>query len=287
MKVALTGASGYLGGFLSTGLRDAGHGLIELGRGKAGPESRAFDLANPAATVLAGCDVLIHAAFSHVPGRYRGGEGDDPATFQMLNLSGSMRLFEHARQSGVERVIFLSSRAVYDGLTGPLHEDIPLAPSSLYGQVKAGAEQALFSMSDNSFCGVSLRATGIYGRAAPEARHKWQGLFADYLSGRPVAPRRATELHGADLAAAVLPLMTAPAKTVAGRAFNASDILLDRAELLARVAELTGCPHPVPAPDWTPVAEMDCTALRGLGWYPGGMARLAACLPDLVSPVPR
>ncbi|MGL4310146.1 MAG: NAD-dependent epimerase/dehydratase family protein [Paracoccaceae bacterium] len=286
MKVALTGASGYLGGFLSVGLRDAGHDLIELGRGKAGVEIRVFDLANPAETSLADCDVLIHAAFSHVPGRYRGGEGDDPATFQMLNLSGSMRLFEHARQSGVARVIFLSSRAVYDGLTGPLHEDMPLSPSSLYGQVKASAEKSLFSMSDKSFCGVSLRATGIYGRAVPEAPHKWQGLFADYLSGRSVAPRRATELHGADLAAAVLCLMTAPAECVAGRAFNASDILLDRADLLARVARLTGCPHPVPTPDKTPVAEMDCTALRAFGWHPGGMAQLAACLPDLVPPAP-
>ncbi len=214
-------------------------------------------------------DLLVHAAFSHVPGKYRGGEGDDPAGFVRANVDGTEQLFRRAARDGVGRAVFLSSRAVYDGLeTDVLREEMPVAPSSLYGQVKLAGEQALAA----HLRGASLRATGVYG---PGAGHKWEGMFADYLAGREVAPRRATEVAGPDLAAAVfLPLVGV---------FNVSDLLLDRHDLLAEVARLTGCAHSLPARSAERVAVMETARLQAAGWVPGGMARLRVLLPKMIT----
>lgn len=265
MRIAVTGATGLVGRFLTAGLEAAGHRVDPLPGWRLGQPPP-----------LAGCDMLVHAAFSHLPGRYRGGEGDDPAGFIALNRDASLRLFQDARAQGVGQVVFLSSRAVYDALPEgtPLPDGTEAAPDSLYGRVKAETEAALAALSAPGFRAASLRATGIYG---PGKGHKWRGLFADYLSGRPVAPRVATELHGTDLAAAVLLL---PGQE---GAFNASDLTLDRRDLLAEVARLTGSPHPLPPrADAAAVSVMSCEKLAALGWRPGGWDRLRADLPTML-----
>ncbi|WP_435168476.1 NAD-dependent epimerase/dehydratase family protein [Falsirhodobacter sp. 1013] len=260
MRVAVTGASGLVGRFVVQGLRAAGQHVIVLGTG--GLPWRLGEVAEVEA------DVLIHCAFAHVAGRYRGGEGDDPDGFRRANLDGSVRLLRGF--SG--RTIFLSTRAVYgDHPPGtPLTEDLELRPDTLYGEVKAAAEAEAT---------VSLRATGVYG---PGADHKWQGLFTDFLAGRPIAPRVATEVHGADLAAAVMTVL------LRGQgAFNVSDLVLDRRDLLAEVAIQTGCVHPLPdRADRDAVSVMDCGKLRALGWMPGGWGRLIASLPAMIQSVP-
>lgn len=262
MKLALTGAGGLVGGFLADGLRARGHAITTLGRRGA---DLPFALGGPAPD-FSGHDALIHAALDHVPGAYRGGEGDDPERFVARNRDGSIALLKAARAAGVGRIVFLSSRAVY-GPQPPgavLSEGTPPRPDTLYGEVKLACERWLEG------CGVpavSLRATGVYG---PGPGHKWDGLFADYLAGRPIAPRVGTEVHGADLAAAVALVLSA-----GDGVYNVSDLLLDRRDLLALVQARTGCPHPLPArADAAAFNPMDTTRLRALGWEPGGLARL-------------
>ncbi|WP_095589629.1 NAD-dependent epimerase/dehydratase family protein [Actibacterium ureilyticum] len=283
MRVAITGGTGLVGRFLVQDALAAGDRVTLLSR--TTPDA----FAGPAAHLpyglgetpdLKGHDVLIHCAFAHVPGRYRGGEGDDPAGFTRANLDGSIALFQAARDAAVPRVIFLSSRAVY-GAYAPgttLTEDLPPKPDTLYGQVKWQAEQWLADAAAHDFTPISLRATGVYGPAGPGQAHKWTGLFADYLSGQPIAPRRGTELHGDDLARAVRIARDAPTG-----AYNLSDITLDRHDLLALVARETGCTHPLPARSDAPVSAMDCTRMHALGWRPGGMARLRSSLPALMT----
>jgi nucleoside-diphosphate-sugar epimerase len=260
MHVLLTGGSGTVGRFLVAALRAAGHRVTTLGRR---PGDHPWDLAEPAPR-LPPADALVHAALAHRPGAFRGGEGDDPDGFRRLNLDGTLRLFDAA---GDARVVFLSSRAVYgDHRRGEtLRESDPPAPDSLYGETKLAAERALGPR------GASLRPTGVYGGSP----HKWGGLFAAYLRGEPVAPRLATEVHGADLAAAALLLLGSPATGP----FNASDLLLDRHDLLARVQALTACAHP-PPPRFhgPPPGIMATDRLRALGWHPGGWPALDAFL---------
>lgn len=266
MKVAVTGATGLVGRFITEALLTAGHEVIVLGRRPV--QGAAFLPFTLGEVPRLDADALVHAAFRHEPGRYRGGEGDDPEGFRAANLDGSLRLLR-AFQG---RSIFLSSRAVYGNYPHGtvLREDMAPRPDTLYGEVKAAVEAEAT---------VSLRATGVYG---PGTGHKWQELFADFLQAAPIAPRVATEVHGADLAAAVL--------TVLHRGqgiFNVSDLVLDRRDLLAEVAVVTGCANPLPArADRSTLGIMDCSRLKALGWRPGGWGRLIASLPALLQSVP-
>ncbi|SNR24213.1 NAD(P)-dependent oxidoreductase [Paracoccus sediminis] len=266
MRIALTGASGIVGGFVLRAAQMAGHQVTRLDR------STGFHLGD--APDLGGHEALVHCAFAHAPGRYRGGEGDDPQTFLRLNGDGTRRLFDAAVRDGVGRVVFLSSRAVHDGHPPGmvLPDDLPARPANLYGRVKAEAETHLASLPVK---GTAIRATGVYGVAG-----KWRGLFGDYLAGRPIPPRVATEVHGDDLAAAILLLLADPNPPAQ---VNCGDLILDRHDLLAEVRALTGCPHPLPVrADPTPLRIQRCDRLRTLGWQPGSVGKLRAVLPDLV-----
>jgi len=284
VKVLLTGGSGYLGGFIARAVRHRGWQLTHLAR-RAPPEGGdwlAFDLAAPPDR-LPPADALVHAAFDHLPGRYRGGEGDDPDGFLLRNRTGSAALFAAAADAGIARAVFLSSRAVY-GAHPPgtiLHESLPPQPDTLYGAMKREVEQALFALTPR-LVPVSLRVTGVYGRSRSGGWHKWADLFAAFEAGRPIAPRAGTEVHGADMAAAVLTAIEAPRHAVAGRCLNVSDLLLDRRDLLAAYAAARGLAAPLPPRASGPLPNVMATdRLRALGWRPGSHARLQAFLASL------
>ena len=285
--VLVSGGTGQVGRFIVEDLLGQGYEVTVGGRTKPADElfSRPvsfaeleLDVDRDQAAAFDNVDYFIHGAFDHLPGKYRGGEGSDPDGFRARNLDGSVRLFETARQVGVKRCVFLSSRAVYGAQAGGavLNEDTPAHPDTLYGTVKLEAERALAAMAEPDFVTTSLRITGVYGAALPGQPHKWQGLFDDYLAGRLIESRLATEVHGRDVANAARMMLELKPDQINGLAFNVSDLLLDRHELLGLLQETSGCPHKLPAPvtDAAPWL-MDTGRLQGLGWAPGGRQLLA------------
>ena len=235
---------------------------------------------------LADADCLVHAAFDHVAGRYRGGEGNDPDGFRRRNLDGTIALFEAARRAGVARAVFLSSRAVYGSTWPPgalLNELATPRPDTLYGKLKLESERALEGLSEgNGFCGASLRLTGIYGPAGKEAANKWDPLFRDYLAGREVPVRAGTEVHGEDAADAVLLMLESPADAVRGRVFNVSDVTVDTRDILEIVREATGARHELPhASDKAAVNAMATSRIEALGWKPGGIGRFRGTVREM------
>ncbi len=279
MRLGVTGATGRVGRFVVADALAQGAEVTVLGRRRPRAEVfgaplafRPFDLAG-GAPGLEGLDAVVHCALLHAPGRYRGGEGDDPTGFRQANLGGLARLIEAARAAGIARVVFLSSRAVY-GSQPPgarLFETTACRPDTLYGEVKRAGERML---AESGLAAVSLRATGVYGPAGPGLRHKWSDLFDAFARGEAVAPRVGSEVHGADLAAAVRLALTRLAPGV----YNVSDILLDRADLLALWAEVSGVEGIVPARADIAFNEMECSRLRAAGWRPGGWALLRSTL---------
>ena len=284
MRVLVTGGTGYAGRFIVENLLSAGHAVTVTGRSK--PEDNFFsgpvdfipcDLEpeNASPALFEDIGGFVHAAFHHVPGRFRGGEGDDPETFRRLNVDGTLALFGAAMRAGVARTVFLSSRAVY-GTQPPgavLTEDIEPHPDTLYGEVKLAVERELAAMASGDFLPVSLRVTGIYGPAGQGRQHKWAGLFADFEAGRDIAPRAGTEVHGDDMAAAVRLMLERDVDTIRAASpalvFNVSDILLDRRDLLAEYVRLTGADRTLPErADTSAYNAMNCTRLRSLGWAP-------------------
>lgn len=275
MRIALTGASGFVGYPLATGLVARGHEVTTLGRQPVANLPH-LPWALGEAPDLSGFDALVHFALSHLPGKYRGGEGQEPAAFRTANLDGSLRLFEAADRAGA-RVVFASTRAVYGDYPAgtALSESMPLRPDTLYGKLKAEAEAALGDRD------IILRMTGIYGPPIPQRGHKWQALFADFRRGAPIASRVATEVHADDVTAAVDLLLP---QSAAGGAYNVSDLLLDRRDLLSEYAALTGITTPLPPrADAQAVSSMDTARLAALGWQPQGRVALRSTLSQIVA----
>ncbi|WP_134680955.1 NAD-dependent epimerase/dehydratase family protein [Paracoccus ravus] len=268
MRIALTGASGLVGRWIARAALAAGHEVDPLPGWRLGHTPD-----------LSRCDALIHCAFHHLPGKYRGGEGTDRAGFIRANLDGSQALFHVARGQGVGRVIFMSSRAVHDGHPAgtELADGLAPAPTSLYGEVKAQAEAQLAALAAPGFRTASLRPTGVFGPGQPQ---KWAGLIRDFLDGHPVPSRVATEVHGADLGEAAMLVLADPQMS---GSYNVGDLILDHHELLSGIAVLTGSHHQPPArADASLLRVPLCARLLDLGWRPDGLARLHADLQSIL-----
>tara|TARA_R110000751_G_scaffold234229_3_gene335537 strand:- start:159161 stop:160069 length:909 start_codon:yes stop_codon:yes gene_type:complete len=294
-RILVTGGTGSVGRFIVTCLLERQYQVTVAGRtpppasmfqSPVGFRPLTLDPKTPYGPIVEDMDCLVHAAFDHVPGRYRGGEGDDIRGFWDRNFLSTLLLFHAAQQAGLRRGVFLSSRAVY-GIQSPgsrLDEQMECHPDTHYGAVKLACERHLSNLSTTSNLTIaSLRATGVYGQARTGQKHKWRDLFDDYLSGKTIEPRCGTEIHGRDLARAVVLLLEQPAKALSGECFNASDLLLDHHDLLNIVKQHRGCPHPLPARvDATAYNAMSTERLTHRGWQPGGESLLRQSVVEML-----
>ena len=293
MIVAVTGATGYLGYFLLHALIRDGHAVrawrrpaSDTGGLPDGIEWIDGDLGSAASmkTLVAGADALVHAALAHEPGRYRGGEGKNLAESLARNVGGSLALLAEAQGAGVGRAVVVSSRAALDGhRDGPIGDDALPAPTTHYGAAKAALEAFARSFSAEGFPVAAVRPTGIYGYRQPPEKSKWWDLVGRALAGEPIGARTATEIHGADVAKAVLALLAAPADRIGGRAFNLSDIVVSTRDIAALAHREAGAAGPLPdAPPFAGPA-MDCAAIAALGVRFGGRALLEETVAELVA----
>ena len=109
---------------------------------------------------MRGCEVVFHlAAQSSVLGSMQNMEYSCAT-----NVLGTFHVLEAARQAGVKRVVFTSSREVY-GEPGsiPVPETAPLQPKNPYGASKAAAEMYCRVFGRNDFEVVVLRLANVYG----------------------------------------------------------------------------------------------------------------------------
>ena len=298
MKVAVTGATGLVGGFVVERLLAEGAKVRGLTRREPVASFGAVDFVVGDITdgdivdrLVTGVDAVVHCAYQHAPGKYRGGEADDRSAYWRANLLAGVELMERSRLAAVPRLVLLSSRAVF-GRASPnpsgVDDDSLPVPDTYYGAMKLALEAhaAAFSAAEG-VCYASLRPTGVYGLARPVERSKWFDI-ARALAGATreslpnVAlppPRRATEVHGRDVADAVWRLLGAPAHRIAGRTFNCSDIVVDNREVIAGLAERAGVSVSLPPSATNPLRHpMRTPGLAALGWQPGGRRLLAATL---------
>jgi nucleoside-diphosphate-sugar epimerase len=152
LRIAITGAGGYLGKCLCRYFKENGASVFPL-TGDARnvdptlPASH-FSLSGGAAENFFAdnkIDSLIHAAYDFNP-RSREAIWD-------CNVKGSIDLFKQARAEGVERLVFISSMSAFPGCR------------SLYGQAKLEIENALGA----TIPGVSVRPGLIYSTPLSES----------------------------------------------------------------------------------------------------------------------
>ncbi|MFV0645292.1 MAG: NAD-dependent epimerase/dehydratase family protein [Sphingomonadaceae bacterium] len=174
MKVAITGAGGFVGWHLSRLLLEQGHDVsgLDYSADVIAPGVRAIagDLGDKAARKAlldGGCDALVHLAT--VPG---GAAEASPADSRRINIDAMYDLLEEVAAQGnmqgaCPRVVYASSIAV---LGDPLpvsgvDDSTPLSPRMIYGGHKAMMETAVAMMSNRAMIdGVTIRLPGILAR---------------------------------------------------------------------------------------------------------------------------
>ena len=104
MRVAITGATGFLGSHLATRLSSEGHEVVRLGRrSSAGNEDvvRArLDDVNQLTAAFAGCQAVAHCAGINRE------IGDQ--TYARVHVEATTNVVEAARRAGVERILLMS-----------------------------------------------------------------------------------------------------------------------------------------------------------------------------------
>lgn len=299
MRIAITGATGFLGRYLVRHLAHSGHQLrcwYRPGSDRSGFEQYADRIAwLPGALgeqqavneLLRGADAVVHAAVQWQGPRTRG-RGDHGAAnvFFDTNLNGSLQLFRMSFESGVPRFIFLSTCAVHEVILDDrrLDETHPLWPTSPYGAHKAALEAFVHSLGlGQNWPICALRPTGIYGLAHPAQASRWFDLVGQVLRGEPIdSERGGKEVHAADVARAVELLLRIEPERMAGQSFNCYDQYIAEEQVARIAAELTGSPSAISGRNRGPKHQIDTSKIRALGMTFGGEARLRETIEELV-----
>ncbi|HEY8090425.1 MAG TPA: NAD-dependent epimerase/dehydratase family protein [Polyangiaceae bacterium] len=148
--IAVTGATGFLGGAVVRALIERGEGVRAVVRStsqvtelhRLGVETVEADVTGSAGLVeaFAGARLVVHAA------GMLGRAGATETDYQRVHVDGTRNVLVAARAAGAERVVHVSS----PGVLGPvprgapdLDEDAPVRPGNAYERSKAAAEDVV------------------------------------------------------------------------------------------------------------------------------------------------
>ncbi len=172
MKVAVTGATGFLGSALVDKLLELNYEVTAIGRTAAALTSdckfhkiAGINGDTDYTGALEGVDCVVHCA-AHVH-QTEPGADTSMKTFMEVNYSGTVNLVKQAIKAGVRRFVFISSIKVFGEEHSPGESyclDSELKPVDPYGISKQAAEKALMEeCSGSSMEWVVVRPPLIYG----------------------------------------------------------------------------------------------------------------------------
>jgi nucleoside-diphosphate-sugar epimerase len=175
----ITGAQGCIGSWIVKALTERGDTAVVFDRSADSRRLRAImdlrdvnrvrfitgDIADAAAVLSALQDSfarsVIHLAGLQVPACQA-----DPAAGALVNVVGTLNVFEAARVAGVERIVYASSAAVF-GMSAddaPLDESAVCEPNTHYGVFKRTNEgNARVYFLAHGLSSVGLRPLTVYG----------------------------------------------------------------------------------------------------------------------------
>jgi UDP-glucose 4-epimerase len=178
-RVLITGGAGFIGHHLAIAWRRRGAEVVVVDNFRTGRRENLVALRAAVGSAgvtffegsitdrallrraIAGCSVVHHlAAQVSVPESVL-----DPYECVEINVGGTLRVLEAAKEAGVARVVFSSSAAVYgDDPRSPKCEDMTPSPRSPYGITKLDGEYYLRMFSDlHGVPTVSLRYFNVFG----------------------------------------------------------------------------------------------------------------------------
>ena len=183
MRVLLTGASGFVGGYLAPALVAAGHDVLALVRHPGAydapegvtPVEADFGELDPDA--LPSVDAVAHFAQANVP------FPDEAGTLYAVNTGSTLVMLEHARTCGAQRFLYASSASVYGYGDRPFTEADPVSAHDFYATTKINSEQLIGTYS--GFLGTSVfRLVAPYGPG--QTGRMIPGVIGRVRDGRPV-----------------------------------------------------------------------------------------------------
>lgn len=254
MKIAVSGANGFVGRSVLSELAANGHVAVPLVR-------RASDLAGEvitgdlsdgylSAANIAGCDVIIHlAARTHVMKEMA---SDPMAEYRRINVEGTDRLLDAAIEAGVRRFVYMSSvKAIGESsLPGqPLGPDTPPRPEDAYGHSKLEAEALIKERCEAAGMEwVIVRPPLVYG---PGVKANFERLVAWVHRGIPLPfariDNRRSFVDVRNLADATV--LAATIDAAAGEAFMVCDTTLSTPQLTRAIGTaISRPPRLIPVP---------------------------------------
>jgi len=274
--VLVTGATGLIGRQLPAPLAALGFKLVATSR-RGGGDHVAMDCLDPS-SVGAVMDRLRPSHLIHLA--WHDGAKDRWTSSANLDWVGaSLTLLSAFARSGGKRAVLVGSCAEYDwsqAASGPLREDAPLRPATLYGAAKVATGTA--ALAGAGALGLSLawaRPFFCYGPGEPEGR-----LFGDLIKG--IAAGRTVDctdglqrrdfLQTEDLARALAELLASPVEgavnVASGNAVPVRDLIMALARDLGHPERVNLGARPRPVGD-PPLIEADVTRLTAeVGFRP-------------------
>ena len=296
MKIAITGATGFIGRYIVRKLNAKGQDCRCWYRS----ESRCFDSATDGTTIdwipgelgstaacedlLKGCDAVVHSGLHRAGDKFQGGEGN-VEEFVQKNVLGSIQLIEAARAAKVSKFVFISTCAVHDKILNdrPLDESHPLWMTTHYGAHKAAVEQFVHSYGFGvGFPIVALRPTGVYGLHHKPERSKWYDIVQNIAAGNDVdCSRGGKEVHAADVAEATDILLHSHGN--AGEVYSCYDRYISEHEVATIAKQITGSSATINGNVPAPKNQIVSDKIRGLGMQFGGDDLLTSTVQDIVN----
>ena len=296
MKIAITGATGFLGKYIVEQLIKEGHScrclkrfnsnLVGLGDLARKVEWIEGSIEDPGShkRLIRGMDAVVHAALARRSGlQFRENPGKNLMEYLQLNLLGSISLMNASIEVGIERFVFISTCAVHEIILEDrkLDETHPLLPSTHYGAYKAAVEKFVHSYGlgeDWNIC--ALRPTGIYGLAFPPEHSKWFDLIRRVKKGGQISiAKGGKEVHAMDVARAISLLLKVDG--VAGQTYNCYDMYIADQEVARIASDIFDNNCVIKDINKGSKNQIDTNKIKSLGMIFGGKELLKETVADI------
>ncbi len=208
MRLVVTGGAGYIGSVVTAQLLDAGHEVtviddLTTGHDTAVPDGARFasvsllDAAALGAVLADGCDGVLHFAAKSLVGE----STEHPELYWRNNVCGTLELLEAMRSTGVRRLVFSSTAAVYgEPEQVPIPESAPARPTNPYGASKLAVDSMIGTYAvAHGFAATSLRYFNVAGALGPFGeRHRVETHLIPIVLQVAAGRRDSVQVYGTD-----------------------------------------------------------------------------------------